>query len=68
VRHDGAPLVALLAPHNDEGIPGVRLQAAAPRRALAEAWLACLRELMRERNVYRGKVLSFGGEHPFRRR
>ena len=66
VRHDGAPLVALLAPHNDEGIPGVRLQAAAPRRALAEAWLACLRELMRERNVYRGKVLSFGGEHPFR--
>ena len=66
VRHDGAPLVALLAPHNDEGIPGVRLQAAAPRRALAEAWLARLRELMRERNVYRGKVLSFGGEHPFR--
>ena len=37
-----------------------------PRRAVAEAWLARLRELMREHNVYRGKVLSFGGEHPFR--
>ncbi len=63
---EGVPLAALLAPRDDEGIPGIRLQAISPRRAVAEAWLARLRELMRERNVYRGKVLSFGGEHPFR--
>ena len=63
---DGAPVAALLAPRDDEGIPGIRLQAISPRRAVAEAWLARLRELMREHNVYRGKVLSFGGEHPFR--
>ena len=63
---DGVPLAALLAPRDDEGIPGIRLQAISPQRAVAEAWLARLRELMRERNVYRGKVLAFGGEHPFR--
>jgi hypothetical protein len=66
MRFQDAPVAALLSPHNDEGIPGVRLQAISPARALAEAWLARLRELMRERNVYRGKVLAFGGEHPFR--
>jgi hypothetical protein len=66
LRSDGEPLVAMVAPHDDEGIPGLRLQAMAPRRAVAEAWLAHLRELMRERNVYRGKVIAFGGEHPFR--
>jgi hypothetical protein len=63
---DGVPLAALLAPRDEDGIPGIRLQAISPRRAVAEAWLARLRELMRERNVYRGKVLSMGGEHPFR--
>ena len=66
LRADGAPLAALLAPRDDDGIPGIRVQAISPRRAVAEAWLARLRELMREHNVYRGKVLSFGGEHPFR--
>jgi hypothetical protein len=62
----GAPLAVLIAPHEDSGIPGVSLQVASPSRAAAEAWLARLREGMRTRNVYRGKVLAFGGEHPFR--
>jgi hypothetical protein len=66
LRDGGVPVAALLAPRDDEGIPGIRLQAISPERAIAEAWLARLRELMRERNVYRGKVLAFGGEHPFR--
>jgi hypothetical protein len=66
LRGDGAPVAALLAPRDDEGVPGIRLQAMSARRPVAEAWLARLRELMRERNVYRGKVLAFGGEHPWR--
>jgi ATPase family associated with various cellular activities (AAA) len=63
---DGVPLAALLGPHDDDGMPGMQLQAMAPERGAAEAWLARLRELMRERNVYRGKVIAFGGDHPFR--
>ena len=68
VSASGVPVAALLAGREDDGIPGIRLQAISLRRESAEAWLARLRALMRERNVYRGKVLSFGGEHPFRRR
>jgi hypothetical protein len=64
---EGIPLVVLLAPEEDHGDGGrIQLQAMSPRRATAEAWLARLRELMREHNVYRGKVLAFGGDHPFR--
>ena len=63
---DGAPVAALLAPRDDDGVPGIRLQAISPERAVAEAWLGHLRDLMRERNVYRGKVLAFGGDHPWR--
>jgi hypothetical protein len=66
LQADGVPLAALLAPRDEDGIPGIRVQAISPLRAAAEAWLARLRGLMREHNVYRGKVLSFGGEHPFR--
>jgi SpoVK/Ycf46/Vps4 family AAA+-type ATPase len=35
-------------------------------RAVAERWLARIRALMDEHNVYRGKVVAFGGDHPFR--
>jgi hypothetical protein len=66
LRAGDEQLVAMIAPHEDEGEPGVWLQAMSPQRATAEAWLARLRELMREHNVYRGKVLAFGGDHPFR--
>ncbi len=58
-------LAALIAP-GDHGA-GLGLQVMSAQRAHAEAWLARIRALMRERNVYRGKVLAFGGgEHPFR--
>jgi hypothetical protein len=64
---EGAPLVALLSPSEGmHGEAGARLHAMAPDRRTADAWLARLRELMRERNVYRGKVISLGGGHPFR--
>ena len=66
VSESGVPVAALLAGREDDGIPGIRLQAISLRRESAEAWLARLRALMRERNVYRGKVLSFGGDQPFR--
>ncbi len=62
------PVAALLAPRDDDmGMEGgLRLQAMGADRAAAEGWLATLRELMREHNAYRGKVLVFGGDHPFR--
>src|SRR5215217_6689824 len=66
VSASGVPVAALLAGREDDGIPGIRLQAISLRRESAEAWLVRLRALMRERNVYRGKVLSFGGDQPFR--
>ena len=65
VRHEGGPLVVLLAP-DEHGEPGLVLQAMAPERVTAEQWLVHLRALMRRHNVYRGKVVSFGGAHPFR--
>jgi hypothetical protein len=67
LRHEGAPVAALLASaEDDEGRPGVRLQATSPQRATAEAWLARMRELMHEHNVYRGKVIAFGSSDPWR--
>jgi hypothetical protein len=66
LESDGAPVVALLGPRDDDSETGIHLQAMAPERAAAESWLARLRELMREHNVYRGKVIAFGGDHPFR--
>jgi hypothetical protein len=41
--------------------PGLRLEVLAPEQKDGEAFLARLRELMRERNVYRGKVLALKG-------
>jgi hypothetical protein len=64
---DGDPVAVLLGSQEDHGEGGgILLQAMSPRRETAEAWLARLRDLMREHNVYRGKVLAFGGDHPFR--
>ena len=65
VRDGEDRLVVLLAPPEEPGEGGLALQAMAPRRAIAEAWLARLRALMQEHNVYRGKVVAFGGSHPF---
>jgi ATPase family associated with various cellular activities (AAA) len=59
-------LIVLVSPPPDPHEGGLQLQAMAPARATAEAWLARLRRLMQEHNVYRGKVVAFGGDHPFR--
>ena len=48
----------MLSPPEEPGEGGLALQAMAPRRATAEAWLANLRALMQEHNVYRGKVVA----------
>jgi len=58
-------LAVLLGPGREDDA-GLLLEAMAPRREYAEAWLRRLREIMREHNVYRAKVLVFGGDHPFR--
>ena len=65
LREADGPLVALLAPPDHGEGHGLRLEVMAPRRAVAETWLARIRALMDERNVYRGKVLAFGSGHPF---
>ena len=55
-------LAVTLSPDEDAGL---RLEAMATRRMFAEAWLERLHALMDEHNVYRGKVVAFGGNHPF---
>jgi energy-coupling factor transporter ATP-binding protein EcfA2 len=61
-------LAVLLGPAgNDDEHSGFVLEAMAPRREDAEAWLRELKDLMSRHNVYRGKVLEFGGgPNPFR--
>ena len=56
-------LAVLLSPDEDSGFV---VEAMATRRPYAEQWFERLYALMRERNVYRGKVVAFGGSHPFR--
>ena len=56
-------LALMLSPGEESGL---QLEAMATRRDFAEEWLRRLRALMQERNVYRGKVVAFGGSHPFR--
>jgi hypothetical protein len=52
-------LAALLAgPGEHTPYPKVRVEVIAPERAMAEAFLAEIRRLTRERNVYRGHVVS----------
>jgi hypothetical protein len=61
VRANGAPLLAFVSGPNDNMGPGrarVRVEVMAPDRAHAQKFLADVVELMRERNVYRGKVVS----------
>ena len=57
-------LAVLVAPPQEE--EGLAVEAMATRREYAEEWLARLHDLMDQRNVYRGKVVAFGGHHPFR--
>jgi hypothetical protein len=60
-------LVVTLMPagHDEDG--GLKLEAMARERETAEQWLARIRAAMNEHNVYRGKVVAFGGgSDPFR--
>ncbi len=61
---EGEKRLALMLSPDEES--GLLLEAMATRRDIAEDWLQRLRRLMDERNVYRGKVVAFGGSHPFR--
>lgn len=57
---EGAPLVLLVAAGMEHGPrPGLVLEALSAERETAARFLARLRTLMHERNVYRGKVLAF---------
>ncbi len=70
LREGGEALVVLLAPAASEGMgdddAGSRLEVMASSRQVAERFLARIGRLMDEHNVYRGKVVAFGGSHPFR--
>jgi hypothetical protein len=64
--HDGAqPLAVLLSgPSHDGFRRGLSLEVMATERATAEAFLATIRRAMRQRNVYRGHVISLEpGDH-----
>jgi hypothetical protein len=60
VIHDGAQhLAVLLSGPSHDGFPrGLSLEVMAIERATAEAFLATIRRTMRQRNVYRGQIIS----------
>ena len=61
---DGDERVVLMLKSTDHGMgEQLALEAMAPERATAESVLAELRELMHERNVYRGRVLELRARH-----
>jgi ATPase family associated with various cellular activities (AAA) len=63
VRDAGGPL-ALMLKSNDHGMgEQLALEAMAPERGRAEEAIGALWSLMRERNVYRGRVLELGARH-----
>jgi hypothetical protein len=57
-EHDGQPVAALVvaAEHHE---PVLRLEVAAPDRAVAESFLHRVTELMEEHNVFRGQIVTF---------
>lgn len=58
-RFEGEPVAILMYLREQNHPSGVVVELAAPTQATTDAALARLRELMDERNVFRGKVLSF---------
>src|SRR5437899_2610279 len=61
VRVNGAPLIAFVSgPNENMGPRGgrARIEVMAPEKAVAQALLKDVTALMRERNVYRGKIVS----------
>lgn len=61
VKVNGAPLIAFVSGPNDNMGPGrgrARIEVMAPERGVAQQFLTDVTGLMRERNVYRGKIVS----------
>jgi cell division protease FtsH len=62
---DERTAVLLRGPDEMHGMHQVRVEALAVSREAAKRLLAGVDELMRERNVFRGKVVSLAAEHRF---
>jgi len=61
ITANGAPLIAFVSGPNDNMGPGrgrARVEVMAPERSVAQQFLKDITALMRERNVYRGKIVS----------
>jgi hypothetical protein len=58
-RFEGFPIVVLVAQSGRHGPPSLVVDVVAPDHDVASRFVARLRELMHEHNVFRGKVLSF---------
>ncbi len=59
VRDGAEPLAVLVSgPSNDGFRRGLNLEVMAARRETAEAFLAAIRHTMRQRNIYRGHIIS----------
>jgi ATPase family associated with various cellular activities (AAA) len=61
ITANGAPLIAFVSGPNDNMGPGrgrARVEVMAPERSVAQQFLTDITALMRERNVYRGKIVS----------
>ena len=64
LRREGVPVVVFLLRSDERSGGGLGVEVLAPERHQAEEFLRHLRELMLERNVYRGKLLGFSfGEY-----
>lgn len=62
IRDGEQRLAALISTHEQGPWHGLRFEAMAPRRQAAEDFLSELRRSMRERSVYRGRVISLSQE------
>src|SRR5438093_12988588 len=63
VKVNGAPLIAFVSgPNENMGPRGgrARIEVMAPEKAVARAFLKDVTALTRQRNVYRGKIVSLG--------
>src|SRR3712207_1503991 len=65
IHGESDPIAALVTSSDGEWPNGLRLEAMSPPRSTAERWLSRVRELMREHNVFSGKVVAFGGAEMF---
>ncbi|MDP9341653.1 MAG: AAA family ATPase [Actinomycetota bacterium] len=64
IRDRGTPLVVLMrGPEERHGLDSVVLEVLAAESGVAQGFLAEIRRLMVELNVFRGQVVSFGESH-----